>query len=74
MCGINGFVSAAERSDLSSKMEQMNSEVFHRGPDSSGFHIHRNRLGMSMRRLSIIDTLTGDQPLINASSQQSHNI
>lgn len=36
----------------------------HRGPDNSGFHIAPG-VGLGIRRLSIIDLQTGDQPISN---------
>lgn len=38
--------------------------MVHRGPDSSGQYVHRH-VGIGMRRLSIIDLQTGEQPISN---------
>src|SRR4051794_3753448 len=37
----------------------------HRGPDDDGFHHEPGIVGLGFRRLSIIDLLTGHQPLYN---------
>jgi len=39
----------------------------HRGPDSAGFHL-RGDIGLSIRRLRIIDLATGDQPITSGCS------
>ena len=39
-------------------------EIRHRGPDDEGYRID-GRMGMGMRRLSIIDLATGRQPISN---------
>ncbi len=44
----------------------MNHQLVHRGPDGAGFHIAGN-VGLAMRRLSIIDLKTGQQPITNES-------
>src|ERR1043165_3768445 len=40
----------------------MNDVIVHRGPDDSGTHV-ASHLGLAMRRLSIIDTVGGRQPM-----------
>lgn len=60
MCGIFGF-SGFEDPSLLKKMAKA---IYHRGPDSEGFFSEKN-FSMGMRRLSIIDLQTGDQPLYN---------
>jgi asparagine synthase (glutamine-hydrolysing) len=65
MCGITGFV------DFSSKIKpeslgKMIGEIVHRGPDSSGKYFNSKKsVGLGVRRLSIIDLATGDQPISN---------
>lgn len=61
MCGICGSIGSEEGRLLVEKMNQM---MVHRGPDSSGFLAH-SRIFMGIRRLKIIDLLTGDQPIYN---------
>ena len=65
MCGICGLVktSGIRDGDLLT-LRSMNSALTHRGPDSEGYY-SGGRLGMAMRRLSIIDLETGDQPLFS---------
>ncbi|MBK8946931.1 MAG: asparagine synthase (glutamine-hydrolyzing) [Ignavibacteriae bacterium] len=70
MCGINGIVSKKELSNLYdiASIRKMNSKIIHRGPDSEGLYedaVHDYKLFMGMRRLSIIDLNTGDQPIFN---------
>ncbi len=62
MCGIAGYKSAARRDDA--VLSSMVNALFHRGPDAAGYYEHPEyRAGM--RRLSINDLKTGDQPLYN---------
>ena len=60
MCGICGFSGGNDKSVL----ERMTARLIHRGPDSSGFHLAPG-VNLGMRRLSIIDLSTGDQPVAN---------
>lgn len=60
MCGICGFVGKADP-DLLKKMTGI---MKHRGPDAEGYFIDRD-VGLGVRRLSIIDLETGDQPIYN---------
>jgi len=62
MCGIAGYRSGQVVGvDV---LERMVSALSHRGPDSAGFH-RTAGYGAGMRRLSINDLITGDQPLLN---------
>lgn len=67
MCGIAGFiekdndVSVAKREEL---LDRMCKVIVHRGPDEQGT-IVRDRAALGMRRLSIIDLKTGQQPIFN---------
>ncbi|WP_029032985.1 asparagine synthase (glutamine-hydrolyzing) [Salinimicrobium terrae] len=68
MCGINGFVSTKEedKTEISRILGEMNQEIVHRGPDQDGFFTESTpsySVGMAMRRLSIIDLATGEQPM-----------
>ena len=68
MCGINGFIKQArmEVSEINTVLSQMNNLIIHRGPDEDGFYIHSDNnvsVGMAMRRLSIIDLSSGQQPM-----------
>ena len=42
----------------------MNGRIIHRGPDDGGLFVE-GRVGLAMRRLSIVDLKTGHQPLSN---------
>jgi len=65
MCGIAGFISQKfgqkEKSDI---LKKMCDKIRHRGPDSDGYFV-MDAYGIGMRRLSIIDVDTGDQPIFN---------
>ncbi len=63
MCGICGYMSLENVPD--SILVKMSDSMRHRGPDSSGVYRERN-VALAMRRLSIIDLETGDQPIYNA--------
>jgi asparagine synthase (glutamine-hydrolysing) len=65
MCGIAGFVNSNGSAVDRSVLERMNQAIAHRGPDDDGFYINKN-VGLAMRRLSIIDLTTGQQPIHNA--------
>lgn len=60
MCGICGFVGFEDRS----LARRINSTIAHRGPDDEGFFSDRN-VELAIRRLSIIDLKTGNQPIHN---------
>lgn len=57
MCGIVGFTGFQDRNIL----ERMNEAIIHRGPDSSGLY-ESPYVSLGMRRLSIVDLITGEQP------------
>ena len=40
----------------------MTDTLWHRGPDGEGYHVGEG-VGLGMRRLSIVDLVTGDQPI-----------
>ncbi|PWU25369.1 MAG: asparagine synthase (glutamine-hydrolyzing) [Candidatus Rokuibacteriota bacterium] len=63
MCGICGIALASGAVDPS-RLAEMSATLVHRGPDSDGTFID-GPVGLSVRRLSIIDLKTGDQPLAN---------
>ena len=70
MCGICGiFLSDRERHVSRPGLAAMNRRIFHRGPDDEGYFVEEN-VGLAMRRLSIIDVKTGQQPLTN----ENHDI
>jgi asparagine synthase (glutamine-hydrolysing) len=63
MCGICGAISLQHGYPVNRKLVyNMNRVLFHRGPDDEGYYFSNN-IGMGMRRLSIIDLQTGEQPI-----------
>ena len=46
------------------RLAAMNHQILHRGPDDGGLFVE-GRVGLAMRRLSIVDLKTGHQPLSN---------
>lgn len=66
MCGINGLLKLRFEESISDILRNMNDVIYHRGPDAGGeFIANENKfsVAMGMRRLSIIDLDTGDQPI-----------
>ena len=64
MCGIVGFVNAHKKQVAREILERMNAAIIHRGPDEDGFFVKEN-VALGMRRLSIIDLKSGQQPIFN---------
>ena len=65
MCGICGYLNLnLQPPPDSSLLGRMSSRLTHRGPDSDGV-FRRPGVELAVRRLSIIDLETGDQPLSN---------
>ncbi len=65
MCGIAGIVDMSGRAPVDADcLRRMTDRLFHRGPDDVGYLVER-RVGLAMRRLSIIDLATGQQPIHN---------
>lgn len=64
MCGITGFVNTNGRPADRNILEGMNRSILHRGPDEDGFYLNES-VGLAMRRLSIIDLASGQQPIYN---------
>lgn len=64
MCGIVGIAGSAGRPVDDAVLRSMNDALWHRGPDDDGFLV-RDRVGLGMRRLSIIDVAGGRQPIHN---------
>jgi asparagine synthase (glutamine-hydrolysing) len=65
MCGICGVINF-DRNQCVKRglLETMNQQIAHRGPDDSGLYLSEN-IGLAMRRLSVVDLLTGHQPMTN---------
>ncbi len=65
MCGINGILHFEfDRQVRPEQIKAMSDTLAHRGPDDEGIYTD-GALGLGFRRLSIIDLLTGQQPLFN---------
>ncbi|MGQ9661376.1 MAG: asparagine synthase (glutamine-hydrolyzing) [Kiritimatiellia bacterium] len=65
MCGICGLINTDPEKPVDRELlRRMNAELRHRGPDNDGFFIEAN-VGLAMRRLAIIDLVTGHQPIAN---------
>src|SRR3989344_364434 len=65
MCGIAGYVDFEGETDPK-VLGRMTDSIAYRGPDSSGKYFNKNKsVGLGIRRLSIIDLATGDQPIKN---------
>jgi asparagine synthase (glutamine-hydrolysing) len=65
VCGICGIASASGVVDPA-RLSAMSATLVHRGPDSDG-SFTADGVGLSARRLAIIDLETGDQPIGNES-------
>jgi asparagine synthase (glutamine-hydrolysing) len=65
MCGIYGLFNTDAGSPIDREvLRRMGEALIHRGPDGGGRYT-AGPVGMGMRRLSIIDLKTGDQPIAN---------
>ena len=62
MCGIFGY--SHLKQDGGNVLRLMADQQLHRGPDSEGFYTNDN-VGFGLRRLSVIDLVTGNQPICN---------
>lgn len=66
MCGIAGWVNLKQSNDppdhTEAVLHSMCQRIVHRGPDSEGLWLD-DTVALGMRRLSIIDLKTGDQPV-----------
>ncbi len=69
MCGIVGIYNwdSEDRVDEQT-IRAMCLPIVHRGPDDEGVHVD-GRMGMGMRRLSIIDLAGGHQPIFSEDGQ-----
>ncbi|MCB0704420.1 MAG: asparagine synthase (glutamine-hydrolyzing) [Saprospiraceae bacterium] len=67
MCGICGIIDHNQQLDVSRRddwVRQMNAAITHRGPDEAGYR-STPAATLAMRRLSIIDLKSGQQPIYN---------
>src|ERR1700692_628612 len=64
MCGIAGILDFSGGPVSPAELNSMCDAIIHRGPDDQGVYLDRG-VGIGMRRLSIIDLQTGQQPVRN---------
>lgn len=65
MCGICGVISFNSKTTIDlAALKRMCQTLVHRGPDDEGYYVDQEA-GLGMRRLSIIDLVSGRQPLTN---------
>ena len=64
MCGIAGIVDYNGNPVAKSELQKMASQIRHRGPDGDGYYCGEG-VGLAHTRLSIIDLVSGDQPIHN---------
>lgn len=64
MCGICGIRRFDNQVPDERLLVAMNTALAHRGPDGAGRHLGPG-IGLAIRRLSIVDLVTGDQPIYN---------
>ncbi len=66
MCGISGWINLKSRVAPQDRavLHAMCERMKHRGPDSEGLWLEKD-VALGMRRLSIIDLHTGEQPVYN---------
>jgi len=64
VCGITGIVRSDGAPVDRELLARMNEAIRHRGPDDDGFYFS-DGVGLAMRRLSIIDLKSGQQPIHN---------
>ena len=63
MCGICG-IAVPEGTPSLEVIRGMCDTIRHRGPDGEGVYVDQG-IGLGMRRLAVIDLLTGQQPMFN---------
>ncbi len=71
MCGIAGFISKEKNQPIAERaalLDRMCKIITHRGPDEQGT-IVRDAAALGMRRLSIIDLKSGQQPIFDCSGR-----
>jgi asparagine synthase (glutamine-hydrolysing) len=64
MCGIAGFFARTPVDDALTRLRRMTASLVHRGPDEEGLRVD-GPVALGMRRLSIIDLKSGQQPVAN---------
>ena len=61
MCGIFGIINYSNSLNLKDDLKSLAKQMHHRGPDDESYFID-GHVGIGMKRLSIIDLTTGNQP------------
>ncbi|MBO4663792.1 MAG: asparagine synthase B [Bacteroidaceae bacterium] len=70
MCSIVGIFNIRQQSkELRTKALKMSQKLRHRGPDWSGIYVGKSAI-LAHERLSIVDPLSGGQPLISPDNKQ----
>ncbi|HXN45516.1 MAG TPA: asparagine synthase (glutamine-hydrolyzing) [Bryobacteraceae bacterium] len=64
MCGIAGYITVRPAEPNRATLERMADTIRHRGPDECGYYQDAHA-SLGHRRLSIIDLVTGQQPMTN---------
>ncbi len=64
MCGIVGVMNFSGGSVEKATIQKMCEALVHRGPDDEGLYV-TDGVGLGHRRLSVIDLVSGHQPLGN---------
>src|SRR2546425_7512115 len=64
MCGIAGFLTYRVLPEARAVLQRMTRSLAHRGPGDEGFYLEEST-GLGVRRLSVIDLETGQQPMSN---------
>jgi asparagine synthase (glutamine-hydrolysing) len=64
VCGIAGIIGREGEEIEACQIQRMCRTIVHRGPDDEGIYT-KTRVGLGMRRLSIIDLAGGRQPIHN---------
>lgn len=62
MCAISGIISKIDKTVSEETLKAMSDRMILRGPDESGLY-DNDKIGLAHRRLAIIDTATGQQPM-----------
>ena len=62
MCAISGIISKTDKTVSEEALKAMSNRMILRGPDESGLY-NNGKIGLAHRRLAIIDTVTGQQPM-----------
>jgi asparagine synthase (glutamine-hydrolysing) len=69
MCGICGFANPVFQKEIHRQLLKRMTELLrHRGPDSEGVFLAQG-IALGVRRLSIIDLKTGDQPIASENGE-----